>query len=385
MNTVIMLLLLNLGLGIYYAVAGDHSGETEALDSPLTAYSPEILAQFYPNLTEEERTNLLTETFTRSLICAPYVHYRERPYSGEYVNVSEAGFRSNGGEQPWPPPDDAFTVFVFGGSTTFGYGVADHETIPAHLETALTAALPDQSPLVYNFGQGGYFSSQELKLFENLLYAGHRPDVVVFIDGHNDSWFNSYFGGGGPYSGPYVQCGDKPETTTQSSGFQIPLLRLANDIREKAREEAGENTTAYDQHLQEVNRLYTEEPDEYQSLRTSEAIRVVAEWETNRTIIRSIAEAYGIQPVFVWQPNVFYQYTGQILPPGGILSEVVEAAYIHMADRRAEWERWDDFLYLADIQAGRDELLYVDAVHYNPDFSQEIAGLIADFIIETGD
>jgi hypothetical protein len=39
-----------------------------------------------------------------------------------------------------------------------------------------------------------------------------------------------------------------------------------------------------------------------------------------------------------------------------------------------------DFLWLADEQLGVHRLLYVDKWHYNPDFSREIAGRLADFL-----
>ncbi|MCA9915684.1 MAG: hypothetical protein KC496_20155 [Anaerolineae bacterium] len=49
-----------------------------------------------------------------------------------------------------------------------------------------------------------------------------------------------------------------------------------------------------------------------------------------------------------------------------------------MASQQDEWEQWDDFLYLADIQ----RVLYVEAVHYTAAFSEEIAQYIVDFLHE---
>src|SRR5262249_26348462 len=113
----------------------------------------------------------------RAMTFEPYSLFRVRPMRGSYVNVSEAGFRQNGAPLPWPP--EAGCVFVFGGSTAFGYGVADGETIPARLGNQLGVA-------VYNFATPNYTSVQERIRFEQLLLDGHRPSVAIFIDGFSD-------------------------------------------------------------------------------------------------------------------------------------------------------------------------------------------------------
>ena len=52
-----------------------------------------------------------------------------------------------------------------------------------------------------------------------------------------------------------------------------------------------------------------------------------------------------------------------------------------MSRRRSEL---DDFLWLADMQRGRRDPLYVDPDHYNAGFSAEIASKIAAHLRETG-
>jgi len=42
-----------------------------------------------------------------------------------------------------------------------------------------------------------------------------------------------------------------------------------------------------------------------------------------------------------------------------------------------------DFLWLGDMQEDRKEPLYLDTVHYTADFSAEIAGRIAGFVVKT--
>jgi hypothetical protein len=44
----------------------------------------------------------------------------------------------------------------------------------------------------------------------------------------------------------------------------------------------------------------------------------------------------------------------------------------------------DNVLWLGDLQRGRSDSLYVDAVHYSAAFSAEIAKQIHEFLVERG-
>ena len=80
-------------------------------------------------------------------------------------------------------------IFALGGSTTFGYNVADDETWPSALAATLTrraaASGTDITVTVENYGRGYFNPSQEVVLLWNLVRSGHRPDVVIFMDGVN--------------------------------------------------------------------------------------------------------------------------------------------------------------------------------------------------------
>ena len=75
-------------------------------------------------------------------------------------------------------------IFIFGGSTAFGYGVADQETIASYLQEICRTKRKNIN--VYNFACGFYYSTQERILLEKLISKGIDIDIAVFIDGVNE-------------------------------------------------------------------------------------------------------------------------------------------------------------------------------------------------------
>ncbi len=75
----------------------------------------------------------------------------------------------------------------------WGYGVRDDSTVASLLSKRL-AEKTGYNAEVFNYGQIGYVSTQEVLLLYELLGQGLRPDVVVFYDGINDS-FTAYQSG----------------------------------------------------------------------------------------------------------------------------------------------------------------------------------------------
>jgi len=147
-----------------------------------------LVEEIYSDMSQQDIASLLEETWTRRYEYSPYIQFRERAYHGRFVNVHGAGFRYSREQGVWPPAEETVNVFIFGGSTTFGYGLRDDQTVASYLQQYLQPAF--QRPLkVYNFGCGSYFSTQERILFTELLLAGWRPEMAIFIDGLNDFYF----------------------------------------------------------------------------------------------------------------------------------------------------------------------------------------------------
>ncbi len=130
-----------------------------------------------PNYVDKEHSRkIFAETRLLETRYLPFVEWGRKPARGEVVNVNEKG------ERVHVPPGkgELGVVRFFGGSTTWGTGVADDETIPAYFN----GLHPDWT--VHNHGEGGYYSRQELESLINVVHLGEPVDLVVFYDGYND-------------------------------------------------------------------------------------------------------------------------------------------------------------------------------------------------------
>jgi lysophospholipase L1-like esterase len=132
--------------------------------------------------------------------------YRERPGRLErYPNGTVAVFNADGYRGPRvaaAKPAGTYRVVLLGGSTTFGFGVNDDETIDAHLRRLLPARFPGACFEVVNLALGGYDSYQD---YERMRVDGTRfsPDLVVLNSGINDV-----------RNAQYARLGDPPDPRT---------------------------------------------------------------------------------------------------------------------------------------------------------------------------
>ncbi len=129
---------------------------------------------------DKAKARLVWEEFeeSRHVEFAPFVEWRRKPYAGTTVHVDEQGDRF------WPGAPVSTTaapvVRLFGGSSIWGTGGTDEETIPA----ALHRLRPGYR--VLNHGESEYNSRQNFERLVNLLGRGQRVDVAVFYEGFND-------------------------------------------------------------------------------------------------------------------------------------------------------------------------------------------------------
>ena len=176
---IVSLLLVLLLAGAHYVLLARYGG-TRIFDHH-SRLTPVQRAVYGPGWSDADLDDMLSWTWSPGWIYEPWVAFREKPRTSRFVNVSQDGVRlTKGGAAGLADVGDN-AVFVFGGSTMFGYGVADSETVASHLQE-----LAGSRWRVFNLGRAFYYSAQENVLFDSLARAGVKPAVAVFVDGLNE-------------------------------------------------------------------------------------------------------------------------------------------------------------------------------------------------------
>ena len=133
-NTFLFLFLFNGALFCVFYVY-DHARAAKARQHRVEQYGATLQA-VYPGLGDEEIETLRRESLGIFRF-EPFTMYRDRPRRGKFINVDENGFRLSSNQGPWPPARENFNIFLFGGSTTFGWAVRDQDTVASHLQEQL--------------------------------------------------------------------------------------------------------------------------------------------------------------------------------------------------------------------------------------------------------
>ena len=376
LNTFVLLLLLNVVFLLVFSIKDTFLEESPPV---LTQYG-QSLETVYPDLNKKEIEDLLHETWSRPVAYEPFTQYKERPYAGKYVNVHKDGFRITKDQGPWPPNRNKyFTVFLFGGSTTFSFGLSDDQTIASYFQPLLSTVGMQREARVYNFGRGAYQSTQELILFERLILSDFIPDMAIFIDGLNEFYSKD----DQPLFTDRLERIFEGKIGEDCGWLQIlnslPMTRAALWTRRVVGSISFKN-----KRNQAENGASLEENESYNHEKMVETI--LARYLKNKKMIGVLAGAYGVNVIFVWQPIPHYGYDLRyhlfgLEPLDGDAD--FKLGYQHMSAYRAPTRLGRNFLWCADIQEGVQEPLYVDNVgHYSAKMSRKVAGCILDMIIE---
>lgn len=360
MRTLLLLLVLEGGLRIAFAERDHRRPDIREL------YSSGRLQRAHPTMTMEEVVQLTDESI-QPFEFEPFTGYRERPRSGRYVNVLPFGIRAGPSPVPWPPDTTALNVFVFGGSTTFGSGATDSDTIPSRLQLLLDRSRCAAPVHVYNFGRGAYYSSQEQVLFETLLRAGIRPAVAVFIDGTNDATVEQdqpEFSQETARIFEYNQSGMPVGAIVRSLAFRTGIGRLAAGTARR---------------LAPPGVVPTRDP----VVRAALGAQMVGRWLETKRMIEALAKSNGVRTIFVIQPNPYYHMDLATHPFRDWSDDLNFSSFYPELDRHRGEAQMREVVWLADIQLGRNGAdLYIDSVHYTASFAAEIAESLAEPVRE---
>lgn len=215
----------------------------------------------------------------------PYTHWRRKAFAGGYINIDEDGIRFT----PKQPSPGAKKVFVFGGSTTWGTGVADADTIPALLQKRLGRGYN-----VTNYGESSYVAAQELNVLLELLARGERPDIVIFYDGVNDGYAGAY-SPAVPRDPESIRVEFNQMRAAQDWSGIRALYEKSNYVRLVRATQGGPGRSASSKSWDAAVSP---------KIRANAADTVIL-YEAHIRQVKALAAEYGFKAYFFWQPNLF--------------------------------------------------------------------------------
>ena len=336
----------------------------EEVDEP--PYVEEALQRIYPDWSEEDRRALLDEN-RRDVQPEAMVQFREKQTTGRVSTLDAHGFRNGFRQGPWPPESRFFNIFVLGGSTAFGYGVPDEDTVPSQLQRLLGRLDIARPPRVYNFGRGAFYSTMERILFDKLITLGPKPDLVVFLDGLNEFYW--------PEDPPplTVHWTERVQEAFahpfRAALGNLPLMRLISAWRSRG----GIATFGREDSVRQSPVVAQRKID-----------RVLERYLGTKAAIEARAAAAHVPVAMVWQPVPTYGYDLRHHVFDGNFGphELTRTGYPRMRERLRKDPGGDNFFWCAEIQRGVAELLYVDKVHYSPVMSARVAQCIVEHLVE---
>ena len=299
-----------------------------------------------------------------------YVYFRWKPFKGKYLNINERGLRFT---VPSDLPDSEATkkinIFMFGGSTLWGWGVRDRYTIPSQLVEAL--AKHKVKAEVTNFSEPGYVSTQELIDLIIQLQRGNVPDLVIFYDGVNDVYAAYQSGVAGI---PQNEWKRELEYNLSNRYGQLRKLFLLMSMDEFY---LGRKIKELSQKF-ELNTTKRKIADGLEK-------EIVGIYLNNLQIIEGISRAYSFKTMHYWQPVIYYKKEltnfEDFYNHDGEMKQLYFKTYDILNMEKSILARYN-FYDVSGIFADAKQSLYIDYCHVNEEGNKEIAERMAKDVLE---
>ena len=225
----------------------------------------------------------------------PFVYVRNPTFRGMHMSVDSLGWRIT----PQDPPDarPVVRVFFMGGSTTFGWYQRDSFTIAATAGRRLQQTAGSRARIeVTNFGVPGHTFTQEMLELLFQLRDGARPDVVVFYDGINDVMATVQNRRAGLPQNEANRIEDF-NRGRMLAAERSPGIRTDVTVARRLFGEAGKR-------LELVQRVVAAKAVPPRERRSSDSLarEIALTFAANARLIEALAQRYGFQPLYVWQP-----------------------------------------------------------------------------------
>jgi lysophospholipase L1-like esterase len=302
----------------------------------------------------------------------PYVYFRPKLFSGQTITIDREGIR-----RTWTPPSSAdragkvFKLLLLGGSSLWGYGARDDQTIPS----LVAREMYDRGYRVEvkNLGEIGYVSTQEVIALLRDLQSGYRPDLVILYDGVNDT------------TSAWIEGEAGVTTNEQNRREEFNLLQSPSRLAASLIVKLVQDSSSY-RFAQVIGRRLIGARDVPPRTTPAKdahelAAEVVRRYRANVAIVEKLGKEFGFETLFYWQPVVFDKR--ELTPfeteearkfewARGFFSEVYGAI-------RSSSELGGDthFHDLSRLFAGTPELIFIDYCHTTESGNLKVAQAIA--------
>ena len=168
-NTIILVFIINALIVLVWPIISDYRNQKHSYINE----QKNLL-----DLKEEDLIILQNETWRKNYKYEfiPFIGHSEIDKNGKFVN-----FTKKNGRRIQRPTNCIFNIYLYGGSTTFGYSVTDYQTIGQYLQDILP-----KEYCVFNHGRSLYYSKQENNLFLNHIENDRKIHYAFFLDGYNE-------------------------------------------------------------------------------------------------------------------------------------------------------------------------------------------------------
>lgn len=293
----------------------------------------------------------------------PFTESRPDDFSSPYVNIEGWSRKSYEASESAEGP----SVWMFGGSTTWGEGQRDEYTIASWL---VRLSERDQLPIsIENYGQRGWTHFQEMILYEQRLAEQPPPDLAMFYDGANEINAQSLMTEavpthtlaytyaleltGSSIATEFVQESEAPSLTAQlwdaytrhSVLYRASQLATGRPVGASVTQEddAGDGFTR-DQNPNEDGQIYN------YATTPQDGIDAGKVYERGKHLTLDLSERYGVDPLLLWQPIGF---KGD-------------------AERNAIEQLTDPTIDISDALSDHDEV-FIDGGHTNEEGARIVA------------
>lgn len=229
----------------------------------------------------------------------PYTIWSRKPYQGSLINIDAEGNRVTLHNSS---RDDALEVWLLGGSTAWGTGAPDDQTIASHLASLLNGTWGIDAR-VRNLGESAYVSTQEA-VYLLLQLQKDVPDVVIFYDGVNDAgasalWpeipgthhniqvFRDALGGESP---TVNKKRDALAVLVRSTGLYRVARKALSLVGVESSRAPGVATTGA---------VGGDQPKPTELQLGEQVINI---WLQNYRIVSALGQGYRFVPIFIYQP-----------------------------------------------------------------------------------